>query len=60
MIGAGVLIYPLMPFVVSPSAPLRTGSSNHERPFDKLRANVEKNGGFLVELRLELRMASVS
>jgi hypothetical protein len=27
------------PFVVSPSAPLRTGLSNHERPFDRLRAN---------------------
>jgi hypothetical protein len=29
----------LIPFVVSPSAPLRTGLSNHERPFDRLRAN---------------------
>ena len=28
-----------MPFVVSPSARLRTGLSNHERPFDGLRAN---------------------
>jgi hypothetical protein len=27
------------PFVVSLSAPLRTGLSNHERPFDRLRAN---------------------
>jgi hypothetical protein len=25
--------------VVSPSVPLRTGLSNHEQPFDKLRAN---------------------
>ena len=28
-----------MPFVVSPSAPLRADLSNYERPFDKLRAN---------------------
>jgi len=28
-----------MPFVVSPSASLRTGPSNHEWPFDKLRVN---------------------
>ncbi|MGB2855115.1 MAG: hypothetical protein WBC61_00500, partial [Dehalococcoidia bacterium] len=26
----------LMPFVVSPSVPLRTGPSNHERPLDGL------------------------
>ncbi|MCJ7521313.1 MAG: hypothetical protein MUP21_03750 [Dehalococcoidia bacterium] len=31
-----------MPFVVSPSAQLRTGLSNHERPFDRLRANGRK------------------
>ncbi|MGB2583444.1 MAG: hypothetical protein WBC89_04730, partial [Dehalococcoidia bacterium] len=32
----------LIPFVVSPSAPLRTGPSNHERPFDRLRVNGRK------------------
>jgi len=31
-----------MPFVVSPSASLRTGLSNHEWPFDRLRANGRK------------------
>ncbi|MGB2855847.1 MAG: hypothetical protein WBC61_04275, partial [Dehalococcoidia bacterium] len=30
------------PFVVSPSALLRTGLSNHERPFDRLRVNGRK------------------
>ena len=29
-------------FVVSPSTTLRTGLSYHERPFDRLRANVER------------------
>ncbi len=28
-----------MLFMVSPSAPLRTGLSNQERPFDRLRVN---------------------
>jgi len=28
-----------IPFVVSPSAGLRTGLSNHEQPFDRLRVN---------------------
>ena len=34
-----------IPFVVSPSAPLRTGLSNHERPFDRLRANLSTRKG---------------
>lgn len=30
------------PFLVSPAATLRTGLSNHERPFDRLRVNGRK------------------
>ena len=36
-----------MPFVVSPPVSLRTGLSNHERPFDKLRANEADNAVFV-------------